>query len=870
MSLLALTCVASWSSSNTEATSLSDYILDYQPLHFDHAHVHEKHRRVRREAHPALRWNFKAYGRTFKLHLEPDTSIFHPDHTLEVNGKGSAQPSDTSFFYQGYLTDVPGSSAHMSIHDDHVWGQVTVPGHTTYYIEPAQHHLRGNNSFHTIIYPESRMNLDPYRHRMNSTGVCPTDLYRQLKLRARPVDSPRRVWDRHQTENPYYKYLASVNGGNQDYRIKSRKRRAAGELASSPNKACFMQLRADALLYNHFMAIHDKDEARTEKVILSLFASHIKQLTEIYLDTRFQYGSNPAIQGISFVLQRSTIIKDCTSYNQDYCRDTLDVSNYLDLTSEENHNEFCLVHTFTYRDFVGGTLGLAWVAEPESGNAGVCGKYGKIRDSNKGIVSRSLNTGIVTLINYNQDVPSRVSQITLAHEVGHNFGSEHDQTDQCAPYGTSQSNANDGNYIMFPNAIPGTMANNRKFSPCSTSAIGRVLETVGGIRENCFAASDQAFCGNKIVEDTEQCDCGYKEDCDDQCCYGRGTSESEDCKRKPDTVCSPSQGQCCLLNCTFVESSVECAAPTDCTERSFCNGTNATCPPPVHKQDYRTFCNDYGAVCEQGECEASVCRYIDWEECFKTSEDGFSEEDMCYVSCRKDASSECIGSNDEQKVASNPEFARLLDIIKTNRSESSNAIKLSAGAYCDNFKGFCDVFAKCRKVDAEGPFKQLTDLIFDPVTFKNIRNWAEDHWWAVLLMCVGVIIFMGVFVFVFGYNTPSQDPRKKRRAQQNAAAGRGGAGANGRRVDKRSGPYSVPIPLEERPRSGVSRNSGAYLDQGARPLPDPYPGRDNYAYDNKYDGRDNYGYGDQAYQPPPPYQPPSRGQQFDRIQGQRY
>ena len=56
-----------------------------------------------------------------------------------------------------------------------------------------------------------------------------------------------------------------------------------------------------------------------------------------------------------------------------------------------------------------GVLGLAYVA-----------KRGRVG----GICEKRLNTGIVTILNYNQRVHTPVTVLTLAHQAGHSFGSE--------------------------------------------------------------------------------------------------------------------------------------------------------------------------------------------------------------------------------------------------------------------------------------------------------------------------------------------------------------------------------------------------------------------------------------------------------------
>ena len=55
-------------------------------------------------------------------------------------------------------------------------------------------------------------------------------------------------------------------------------------------------------------------------------------------------------------------------------------------------------------------------------SGGICEKYKEYTENGRRI-KKSLNTGVVTLVNYNARVPPKVSTLTFAHEVGHNFGS---------------------------------------------------------------------------------------------------------------------------------------------------------------------------------------------------------------------------------------------------------------------------------------------------------------------------------------------------------------------------------------------------------------------------------------------------------------
>lgn len=99
----------------------------------------------------------------------------------------------------------------------------------------------------------------------------------------------------------------------------------------------------------------------------------------------------------------------------------------------------------------------------------------------------------------------------------------------------------DGNYIMFEKATSGMKANNDRYSKCSKDSIKKNVDLKRRKNPDCFIQSDKAICGNKIVEENEQCDCGDQVTCTEKCCVPAGLNR--ECKLQIKKQCSPSQGQ---------------------------------------------------------------------------------------------------------------------------------------------------------------------------------------------------------------------------------------------------------------------------------------------------------------------------------------
>ena len=604
-----------------------------------------------------LELSFTAHGREFQLRLFADHSVFHPGYSVTGPLDKPIEGAD-HHLYEGELVDEPGSHVFGVVRDGVFDGTIKTKRHGTFYVERAGRYLpreHVNASSHSVIYHHDHLRM-PWDKSWQIGAASPgcganqriqtwmSDI--QLSnndeddIPVKSDDSDNESEEQEEVfqdprldPSPEYKYSQQAN---------NRVKRAIPPPTNK--KSCSLFIQTDPLLWNHIKEQEGTD-AKTQEEILSIIAQHVKAVNGIYGDTEFSAGRYRHT-GYTFQVNRIQILNnsDCNVKPKNkFCVNNIDVSNFLNLHSQTDHSEFCLAYVLTYRDFTGGTLGLAWVASASGASGGICEKFKTYTENVNGIhhtAKRSLNTGIITFVNYNARVPPKVSQLTLAHEIGHNFGSPHDYPEECRPGG------NNGNYIMFASATSGDRENNNKFSPCSVKNISAVLDAVVDERKhNCFQENNGAFCGNKIVEEGEECDCGFDEaECAEQCCYPRtfdGNNQLNDksCKLKPGKQCSPSIGPCCDNQCNFIRAShgVMCKTEQDCTESSSCDGTTAKCPTPTNKQDNETECNEGTQVCQSGECKGSICLKFGLEQCFLSSNDQVhhSTRDLCELACQE-------------------------------------------------------------------------------------------------------------------------------------------------------------------------------------------------------------------------------------------
>ncbi|NWY27929.1 ADAM9 protein, partial [Pheucticus melanocephalus] len=177
----------------------------------------------------------------------------------------------------------------------------------------------------------------------------------------------------------------------------------------------------------------------------------------------------------------------------------------------------------------------------------------------------------------------------MAHELGHNLGMNHDDERVCHCGASS--------CIMSSGA-----SGSRNFSSCSAEDFEKLTLNKGGSCLLNVPKPDETYsvpyCGNKLVDAGEECDCGSPKECENDPCCEPGT-----CRLRSGAECA--YGDCCK-NCQLLPGGTECRASTnECDLPEYCNGTSQFCQPDFTVQNGHP-CHNQEAYCYNG-----VCQYYD-------------------------------------------------------------------------------------------------------------------------------------------------------------------------------------------------------------------------------------------------------------------
>lgn len=677
--------------------ALHSVLSDFEVLPLSSLQMHSVRRRdVHTHSHLERLVSFTALHRNFKLYLTSNTGLFTEDFkAVFVDKNGKEEDYDVQL--QNYFT-----------------GHVVGEEHSR-----VQAHIDGSEFSAHILTEESEYTVEPLWRFTNSAADGSLLVYRSEDIKnLSRVASPKVCGYVHAEDS--HLLTDSLPGREaQQHESPSREKRQAHDHRKN---TCPLLLVADYRFFQHM-------GRGQESVTLNYLIELIDRVDDIYRNTTW----NDEFKGYGVQIAQIIINRDPTKppqgsdpsswlhYNMKNGnvkeKEAWDVKKLLEQFSADiatNASSVCLAHLFTYQDFDEGTLGLAYVA-PSKPHAlgGLCPKPYYPSASAKR--PSYLNTGLTSTKNYGKTILTKEADLVTTHELGHNFGAEHDPDNirQCAP-----SDDQGGKFVMYPIAVSGDHVNNKRFSNCSKISIGKTLRFKAPA---CFKERNSKVCGNSRVEEGEECDPGLLYLENDDCC-------TADCKLKPGFQCSDRNSACCS-KCMFAAAGRRCqeAINATCKGISSCTGNSSKCPPPVNAAN-DTVCVDNGR-CRNGECNPFCEAMQNLQSCACNE-----TEHSCKVCCRKNG--------------------RCSPFVQANGS----FLYLRKGKPCT--VGFCDEGGKCMK-QVQDVIERLWDFI-DKLDINTFGKFLADN------IVGSVVVFSLVFWIPLSILVHCVDKRLDRQYEENA------------------------------------------------------------------------------------------------------
>jgi len=126
---------------------------------------------------------------------------------------------------------------------------------------------------------------------------------------------------------------------------------------------------------------------------------------------------------------------------------------------------------------------------------------------------------------------------------------------------------------------------------------------------------------------------------------------------------------------------------------------------------------------------------------------GIDRDYLCHIGCFDSRTNSCVDTHTL--------------LMPNNYSKTGFGYKHRPGHACAGTAGYCDVFGKCRAVDAEGPLTRLKNMLLNEENIRTLTEISQEYWWALVLGLLGLIGFMSIFVKICSVHTPSSNPRLK-------------------------------------------------------------------------------------------------------------
>lgn len=641
--------------------SLRSMLDDFDVLPLSSLQTHSVRRRdVQTQTHLEKLVSFNALQRQFRLYLRTNDQLFTSDFRaviVDEDGRERSFAVNRHNFFSGHVIGEENSRVQAHI-DDHEFSAHILTDEAEYNVEPLWRFTSAPPDGRLLIYrSEDIRNLS----RLQQPSVCGYVTSDPGHLLPDGIKTAM-LEDREEEES-------AVRGKRQVY--------------DHSKNTCPLLLVAD---YRFFKHMGRKEESTTLNYLIEL----IDRVDDIYRNTSWDddfigYGvqiqqiiieknHTPVAPGKSHFNMRGSPVKD---------KDVWDVKKLLEQFSvdiAEKASNVCLAHLFTYQDFDEGTLGLAYVAPSKPDiPGGLCSKACPSSTNEQRAIF--LNTGLTSTKNYGKTILTKEADLVTTHELGHNFGAEHDPDNipYCAP-----REDQGGKYVMYPIAVSGDHVNNKLFSNCSKRSIVKRLRSKA---PSCFRQRNINVCGNSRVEQGEECDPGLLHITSDRCC-------TAECRLTAGAQCSDRNSACCK-NCRFEAEGEVCQEPINatCKGHSYCTGNSSECPPPENAAN-KTVCLDSGE-CLKGECVPFCQAVLKLQPCACNETNS-----SCKVCCRSSGG-----------------------VCAPYQNATGSFLFLRKGKPCT--VGFCDGAGKCMK-QVQDVVERLWDFI-DKLDINTFGKFLADN-----------------------------------------------------------------------------------------------------------------------------------------------